>query len=450
MTLPSWITGVKDSDSYANYRKPLTVAVDRERPDIERLVDVIGSKTKRDLKFNRALSHKKGALAWIKQQGKDRYGKQKYYLYDDDLDGDGIPEIAIRDKNDNLYSLNGYRTIKSDFIFQEAYLDAHPTRKSRKEEPFDVWLEKQLKVQKKDKYGLENKWDENNKLYARAKAAGYKTHVQENVSPLRAFTKYVVVPVIHNSLESLYSDNEQHCKKYITDPKNPDFQAIAARKYAGLLPTATAAIANKVFNQMVNAPLLSMYTMELKDVIDKIIDKAKKENYAPPEGVELQKQAVKRLTAKKGFKEAQAMLYKHYVDEPATITQAIVNVFNEAVTAKDSKPFQNIWGETVRVNRHQSARASALEGEWKDDDWNEFIVKRNNAEHNKGIKRKYKHAYDFVNEIDDEDDDDEEEAVNDDDDDEPPPPQQQKQLPAKPNVKHSRSPAKKSKKNNKQ
>lgn len=362
--LPSFLDdGAREE--FESVKQPLNVAFERNtmRPELERLAGIVGSRAKQDIKFNRALAHKRGALHWAKKQGVDKYGKPKYYVYDDDLDDDGIPEVVIRNNKGNLYAMNGYRTTKSDAVFRNKYLDEYPTREARRDMPYQTWLDTEAVGAEvdntADSHGFVNKMEDKFGLVELAKSKGYRSHFTPTNSVLKVFTKNIVKPYLNNIYDAGYGELVR--SKTIKDTaKTPEDRYKIYREYARLLPTATSAIANKAFNQLLVIPLMSVYKKEFTDARNAIIEKYSANGWTIPGNTDddksrfLNKEAFKKLKSKKSFKEVLKQAYiKFFDDGDMDAAPTIGKIVQEAVDADGDNQFVNIWGEPVRVNAAQ-------------------------------------------------------------------------------------------------
>lgn len=364
--LPSFLSNDKAYKDFEAVKQPLNIEFERNtmRPELERLAGIVGSRAKQDIKFNRALAHRRGALNWAKKQGVDRHGKPKYYVYDDDLDDDGIPEVVIRNNKGNLYAMNGYRTTKSDAIFRNRYLDAYPTREQRKKMPYQKWLDEEAVGAEVDEaadpHGFINKMSDKHGLVTLAKTKGYKSHFTPTNSVLKVFTKNIVKPYLENFYSLGYSELVEGGQADGTATTIEEKGKIW-RENMELLPTATSAIANKAFNLLLVIPLMTVYKKEFADARNAIVEKYNTNGWIIPGASDddkarfLNKEAFKKLKSKKSFKEVLKQAYiKFFSDGDMDAGPTIGEIVKEAVNAKDSKPFVNIWGEPVRVNANQS------------------------------------------------------------------------------------------------
>jgi hypothetical protein len=85
-------------------------------------------KQKRDIKLLREAQSKEGAQKWI-----DKHGwKDRLFVHDDDIDGDNVPDIVIRDRNNKPYVVRGYTTVPSMAPYRAMYYTEYPTAAERK------------------------------------------------------------------------------------------------------------------------------------------------------------------------------------------------------------------------------------------------------------------------------------------------------------------------------
>ena len=111
---------------------------------------------KMELKKMPSLMTAKGALEYA-QKTVDSNGKKLYRFRQDDLNGDGEPDIILYNKAGKPVIINGYKAKPSDFGLINQYRQLHPTESQRKQTGG-------LKGWVKEKYGFkegEHAWDEN-------------------------------------------------------------------------------------------------------------------------------------------------------------------------------------------------------------------------------------------------------------------------------------------------
>ena len=118
------------------------------------LIPIIGSNSKRDIRYKPELSSIKAARHWIESKGaKDvangveegRRFHDRYEAVEYDIDNDRINDVVVRAKNDpsNIKYINGYSLKPSKQHKRRAYYDAFPTRESRKEMSMSKYFDKE-------------------------------------------------------------------------------------------------------------------------------------------------------------------------------------------------------------------------------------------------------------------------------------------------------------------
>lgn len=110
------------------------------RIGMDRLYDIVIN-MKRDLRrVNDALSLN-GAQNIVTKHNKKCKTQGCYWKAENkDLNNDGIPDIVIRDRNNQPLVVNGWSTKGSKYPVRMAYYTDNPTREARKEKPFKQYV----------------------------------------------------------------------------------------------------------------------------------------------------------------------------------------------------------------------------------------------------------------------------------------------------------------------
>ena len=86
---------------------------------MSKLVELVGSNGKQDIKKINKMQSVNGAREWIK-----KYGYEDIYSADhEDVDNDGIQEVVVKDKDGKYVIINGYTLRPSDFPYREKYYE---------------------------------------------------------------------------------------------------------------------------------------------------------------------------------------------------------------------------------------------------------------------------------------------------------------------------------------
>jgi hypothetical protein len=93
---------------------------------------------KRDIKLIRDAQSKQGAQKWIDDRNYGDFLEVK----DDDVDGDGVPDIMVVDKQSRKpHIVKGYTTRDSKAPYRALYYTQYPTRASRKDHNMREFLD---------------------------------------------------------------------------------------------------------------------------------------------------------------------------------------------------------------------------------------------------------------------------------------------------------------------
>ena len=196
------------SISFAEGRKQANKAY------MDDLLNLVGSKHNRKIKFSPQLATKNGAEWW-----KDNYHPD-YTISDQDLDNDGIKEILIKDGNNDIYAVNGYRLGKGNLSLIQPYYEAYPDKDSRRAAreqgitPRSLAIGRLTKGQKKidinNPYKIEyvNSAYKESPEYQRMKAAKTLPIIPTKRSAYQVFTTLIVKPVWDAFKQALASDNQ--------------------------------------------------------------------------------------------------------------------------------------------------------------------------------------------------------------------------------------------------
>ena len=146
-----------------------------------------------------------GAQAWVQ-----KHGPELYHVEDVDINGDNIPDIIVKNKDNIPVIVNGYTTCDSTYPYRYAYYTEYPTREARKaaRELGDTFREriKGMYNPQYDEYGMKIQRDkQGNPMFTNSegllfeqkmKNSGYtKIMRPKDKTPYQAFVKCIVKPI---------------------------------------------------------------------------------------------------------------------------------------------------------------------------------------------------------------------------------------------------------------
>ena len=145
-----------------------------------------------------------GAKKWIAKNGPNLY-----HLHEEDLNDDGIPDIVIKDRNENNVIVNGYTTGESTYPYRYSYYSKYPTAADRKEARADgMTFREHIKNMYepqydefgwhllRDEHGPQWANQEGTEFEAKMKNSGYTKIIQpKDKTPYQAFISGVIRPL---------------------------------------------------------------------------------------------------------------------------------------------------------------------------------------------------------------------------------------------------------------
>jgi hypothetical protein len=284
-----------------------------EKVGMNELLDLVQT-MKRDIKFIKDTQSKAGAENWIARNG---YG-DKLYVEDKDIDGDGVPDIIVKKRDDRSpYIVKGYTTEQSAYPLRSLYYTRYPTREDRREGlSYNDFVE--------DIGVASYRHDGQARQYipdfiakaAKMKEAGYKVKIpSQRISPTNAFKMFIVKPLMHLIKTVVRDHNLQF---------NLDMNT--ARSMEALLR-----------HNLITAPVLKrIYGDRALTITDDT----------------LMKRAMARATVKNGIKDLTAYLIDHRIVAQDRLLDGILNalIFYKVIDPKDKG---GIFNE-VRIRMEQS------------------------------------------------------------------------------------------------
>jgi hypothetical protein len=159
---------------------------------------------KRDIRLIRDAQTKQGAEEYIAR----RNLQDHLYVTDNDVDGDGINDIIVRQKQTELpIIIDGYKTEKSRFPLRQAYYTEYPTREARKGKSINDYTAQQLDPVYDSP--THRKFNEEKARLAQYWASkGYaKVVPKENINIPTAFKLHFYKPIMKSLKEVLKANN---------------------------------------------------------------------------------------------------------------------------------------------------------------------------------------------------------------------------------------------------
>ena len=95
---------------------------------------------KNDVKQIREAQSLESATDWIQSHGYN----DLYNVVEEDLDDDGYPEVVVKDNSGKNVIVNGYTTEPSLFPYRKEYYSKHPTKASRKNNPWKNYIQNEF------------------------------------------------------------------------------------------------------------------------------------------------------------------------------------------------------------------------------------------------------------------------------------------------------------------
>ena len=95
---------------------------------------------KNDVKQIREAQSVESANDWIQSHGYS----DLYNAVEEDLDDDGYPEVVVKDNTGKNVIVNGYTTEPSLFPYRKQYYSTHPTKASRKNNPWKNYIKNEF------------------------------------------------------------------------------------------------------------------------------------------------------------------------------------------------------------------------------------------------------------------------------------------------------------------
>ena len=146
-----------------------------------------------------------GARAWVQ-----KHGPELYHVEDVDVNGDNIPDIIVRNKDNVPVIVNGYTTSESTYPYRYSYYTEFPTAKERKEarEAGNTFREyvKGMYNPQYDEYRMKIQRDkQGNPVFANQQGLEFETKIKnsgytkimrpKDKTPYQAFVSGIVKPI---------------------------------------------------------------------------------------------------------------------------------------------------------------------------------------------------------------------------------------------------------------
>jgi hypothetical protein len=170
----------------------------------DNLMDLI-VRRKRDIRRIPETETPLGAQRYIDKRGLGEH----LAVFDDDIDGDGVPDTIIRQRGTGLpYIVKGYKTEKSKYPLRRYYRQVYPDKTARKEHPMKEYLSETLGTtydSPTTRYYTNQ--DAVNELRA-LEAKGYAKMVPKSrISVAQAFKVHVMKPIMTSLKRILKESN---------------------------------------------------------------------------------------------------------------------------------------------------------------------------------------------------------------------------------------------------
>ena len=378
--------------------------------DMQRLLPIIGTNGGKKIKFTPALTTKNGAEYWVNQYHPD------WNVIVEDLDGDDIDDVVIKDTDNDIYSINGYHTGKNNLSLIQPYYDAFPSREDRRaarqkgitprtyaiksltkgQKPFDI--NKPYKIEYVDE-----KYKETPR-YKKMKEAKTLPIIPTKRSAYQVFTTLIIKPV-WNAFKQYLRQSETY-KNFITvkvidgqatygikdalkynlpSPSMLWFSAYAYEKYVKLYllqhivgdknnPAIAEALKEKVevvAKSLKNRKKLNMpYNKTKFALYSTAIDNKNNKSISDDKNFELQKAVMLEFYASQGFKNESKSRVSEFINE-TNRPKIIQALFNELITA--------LTNEDKLLSLEQRQKMNNDEEEEDNDEVNENEIELNES-----------------------------------------------------------------------
>ena len=176
------------------------VVANSRRRAMESLKNIVStSGLRHDIKRVHNTESLRGATKWAK---KHTTSKRHYTAAGEDIDGDGIEDVLVRDTDGNLVIVNGYTVRKSDYPYRQMY--AGLPKATRKEfGNYRSYLKSMYGPTYDPMTGAITGWKNDPKKderYNRMKSSGFTTYEAKSMSAYQLFCKEVAGSVIRELL----------------------------------------------------------------------------------------------------------------------------------------------------------------------------------------------------------------------------------------------------------
>lgn len=166
------------------------------RAGMDELMNIIQN-MHRDIRFIKDAQSKVGAQHWIDEHGY----KDSLQVVDEDIDGDGVPDVIVKTRDNKPYIVKGYTTAQSDYPYRYQYYTKYPLKEDREGHSYRDWLEGHLV--------RETKYDPEENRFVRtynpgisesidrSRAAGYRLKLpSKKVGMVSIFNARIIKPII--------------------------------------------------------------------------------------------------------------------------------------------------------------------------------------------------------------------------------------------------------------
>jgi len=281
------------------------VVTNNRRRAMESLKNIVStSGLRHDIKRVHNTDSLKGATKWAK---KHTTSKRQYTAAGEDIDGDGIQDVLVRDTDGNLVIVNGYTVRKSDYPHRQMF--ASLPKSARKEfGDYRNYFKTLYGPIYDPMTGAITGWKNDpkkNPFYNRVEGSGFRAYAPKNMSTYQLFCKEVSGSVIRELLGA--------------EPELYSYEALDRNgEIVKKIPPVAIEVNADAWNYGVIKPILEL--MMKRHIPDDIEVDALKTLCARPDIVKFKKS--------REFKDRSTVLVRQYVAMDKEVTPLIDRLVN--------------------------------------------------------------------------------------------------------------------------
>ena len=249
------------------------------------LVQIVGTKGKQDIKRINKTQSVKGAKEWIK-----KHGYVGYTADHEDVDGDNVKDVVVKDVDGNYVIINGYTVQHSDFPYRRKYYELDEDERKEYAGYKDYFRRGYYQPKYDMRTGKITGWGINpdeDSLTQDMLKRGYKTRIPRKMSPYQLF--------ISTYVKNMYDFVIDFYQYRTADGKKPNI----------FIPLAT-----KIWNDWVIDPILDIIFKGNAEKIKQIKEDPKEFN---------------KLKSKSGFKDLMLDIVYNYFNHSDKSNEALLN-----------------------------------------------------------------------------------------------------------------------------